>query len=332
MKPQLENHHIARITWNSTGWRMPSVEAGKLEHGTYAAKNGYGHEDWLFRDEWQIDGWRYAFIQAQNLTAKDRGLHPINLTLFAIDPNKRRRLIATIHDLEILNPNQAKEALNAFRENGWLKAMRDDVKTIGGDVKPLKNPKPNHILNIRYRRSQLVPYPPDTFLPDNDWSRNRNRYKLYAFDESVREQIGKTIRRRKSAKYDPAAKTLFRKGTQSIEYTPEHQIMQAKLLTELRQEYGNKHVRHEEDFVDVIMDNGKERIFFEIKSDLTTRTVIRQALGQLMEYAYHPSRIGRMPDFLVIVGRSPLEDADKVYLDKLKTDFGLPLSYRTLPI
>lgn len=327
-----DNHYFARITWNSHGWRRPSGEPGSLEHGSYASEHGYGHEDWLFRDEWLIDGWRYAFIEARNLKAKDRSLQPITLTLFAIDPKKNRRLIATIHEVEILSEIQAKEALKLFRKQGWLETMRGEIRAIGGDAESLRNPKPEHVLNIRYRRSDLTPYPENTFLPDDVWTRNRSRYKLYTFNPDNRKQLEHGIRLRQPAKSDPVARQMFRRGTNPTEYTPEHKIMQAKLLKELRQQFGSKAVTHEEDFVDVIVDTGKERIFYEIKTDLSPLAVIRQALGQILEYAYHPACRGREPNLLVIVGRKALSNPEMKYLEKLKNDFGLPLSYRSLYI
>ncbi len=58
---------ITRISYNSKNWERPTGDARKHEAaGTYNHEHGFGHEDWLFRSEWQIDGWRYAFIQGVN--------------------------------------------------------------------------------------------------------------------------------------------------------------------------------------------------------------------------------------------------------------------------
>jgi len=62
---------ITRIAYNSAGWRKPTGEASKHESaGSYNQQFGFGHEDWLFRHEWLIDGWRYAFIQGIKLDAR----------------------------------------------------------------------------------------------------------------------------------------------------------------------------------------------------------------------------------------------------------------------
>ena len=108
--------------------------------------------------------------------------------------------------------------------------------------------------------------------------------------------------------------------------------MQAKLFSELQEQYGREHVWLETDFVDARVESKKELIYFEIKTDLDPRAVIRQALGQILEYAYHPARIGRRPDSLVIVGRSALGSEDEAYLKSLCGTFCLPLSYRVVTI
>jgi hypothetical protein len=121
-----------------------------------------------------------------------------------------------------------------------------------------------------------------------------------------------------------------RKGTAPVECTPEHARMQEKLMKELAVEYPNANIRREEDFVDVEVRTLSERILFEIKSDLEPRSVIRQALGQILEYAYYPTREETLPVKLVIVGRGRLSDAARSYLNRLKQEFHLPIEYRVV--
>ena len=53
--------YYARICWNTRGWVAPSGDAKNLETGTYAAKDKFGHEEWLFNFMWLLDGYHYAF-------------------------------------------------------------------------------------------------------------------------------------------------------------------------------------------------------------------------------------------------------------------------------
>lgn len=333
----LESHSgrkLARIAYNSAGWQRPTGDAGELESGeTYNAKNKFGHEDWLFRAEWVIDGWRYAFIQGLNKHRLAYVGQSLDVTLYTLQPDKRRRLVATINGLESLDNDQAKDALAVFKERGWLRTMQKEVKDIGGNADALGDPKwAEHVLNVRFRIDNVDAYPPDTFLPDDDWIHDRHRYMLYKLEDADRQRIEQGRLGRSGSQEPPEVRRLFRRGTNPIEYTPEHGKMQAKLMAELQQEYGKGCVCREEDFVDVRVETEKELIYFEIKTDLDPRAVIRQALGQILEYAYHPARAGRRPDKLVIVGRKPLEEHEMAYLKGLCERFSLPLSYRVVTI
>lgn len=327
------NARLARISYNSAGWTHPTGDAGDQESGeTYNAQNRFGHEDWLFRTEWLIDGWRYAFIQGLNKSRRVYFGRPLDVTLFTILPGKRRKLVATIYGLETLDDEQARAALDAFRNRGWLQTMQDEVVAVGGNPDALGAAKwAEHVLNVRFRRENVEMHPPDAFLPEDEWTSNRHRYMLYEIEDQRLGRIESSWFGRRGTQEAPTPQRLFRRGTKALEYTPEHQRMQSQLFTELQEEYGDQ-VCLEQDFVDVRVETGRELIYYEIKTDLSPRAVIRQALGQILEYAYHPARSGRRPDKLVIVGRCKLTPDDDTYLRTLCETFHLPLGYRVVPV
>ena len=119
-------HKITRIAYNSAEWQRPTGEAKTSEGGdTYNRQHGFGHEDWLFRSEWLIDGWRYAFIQGVNKSHAKlvKAGQPFDLTLFTIQPDKKRRYVATIRGVECLDDQQAEDALKEFKQRGWHNTM-----------------------------------------------------------------------------------------------------------------------------------------------------------------------------------------------------------------
>ena len=320
---------VTRISFNSANWQRPTGEAAQHEGPeTYNHKYGFGHEDWLFRSEWQIDGWRYAFIQGINKSHASlvRANRPFDLTLFTLQPDGRRRYVATILDIECLDDTQASNALDAFKHRGWYDTMVRDIKAVGGDESALGSPEyATWVLNVRFRLDKLRFFPPDTFATATHAIRHFNRYQLYDAEQHV------TGRRRGSSEA-PTPKGFVRKAVPSVECTPEHARMQEKLMTDLKAEYPGAIVVRERDFIDVTVQTDTTLIFFEIKSDLDPRTVIHLALGQILEYAYHPSRLHALPVRLVIVGRRPLSSEDRDYLDKLKQQFALPLEYRAISL
>lgn len=69
---------------------------------------------------------------------------------------------------------------------------------------------------------------------------------------------------------------------------------------------------------------------FEIKTALAPRDCVRQALGQLLEYAYWPG--SPYVKALWVVGPSPIDSETEIYLDGLRERFGMSLGYRHQPV
>ena len=88
--------YYARICWNSNGWRSPSGEVANLEHQTYAAKNRFGHEEWLFNFMWIFGGYHYAFLQPINQSLQRMNGKTIDILLWAINPDKYHVMIGAI--------------------------------------------------------------------------------------------------------------------------------------------------------------------------------------------------------------------------------------------
>ena len=80
--------------------------------------------------------------------------------------------------------------------------------------------------------------------------------------------------------------------------------------------------------VDVIVLQGGERTYYEIKTDLSARACVRAALAQLLEYSYWPGSSEATE--LVVVGEPALDSATRGYLERLTGDFGLPVRYAQL--
>lgn len=65
--------------------------------------------------------------------------------------------------------------------------------------------------------------------------------------------------------------------------------------------------------------------WYEIKTAASAGACIRQAVGQLLEYAYWSE--GPRVRSLVVVGDVPLRSDEEAYLNRLRTLFNLPLDY-----
>jgi hypothetical protein len=327
---------ITRLSYNSDGWRKPTGDAKKLEvGGTYNQEYGFGHEDWLFRDEWTIAGWRYAFLQGVNksLPRLVEAGEPLDVTLFTVQPDKRRRYVARIRDMECLSDAQADDALSEFKKRGWLDAMLHEIERAGGVPGALGNARfARHILNVRFRLENVTHFRNTAFVGSDDPVMNLNRYLLYEMPQ-LKAEISDERKARTGSEELPDPKSYRRASSGPVQVTPEHAEMQKRLMTELRTEFPKPtRIVREENFVDVLVETETDVYLYEIKSDLSPLTVLRQAIGQLLEYSYRRRYATQKSVHLVAVGRNSLTASATAYLYDLQQRYALPLEYRVVSI
>ena len=108
--------------------------------------------------------------------------------------------------------------------------------------------------------------------------------------------------------------------------------MQVALYKKLAKKYGSENVGVENPSgngmrIDlVVRDNNESYSFYEIKTAREPRICVRQAVGQLLEYAYW-SKNSPEPKKLVIVGPATIDTETEAYLEKLTIKYRLPISY-----
>jgi hypothetical protein len=337
--------YLARLCYSTLGWEKPSGRKGKRESAnSYSSETGFGNEEWLFRFEWLIDGWHYGFIEGVNRCRKRflKANEPIDLLLFTIQPDKRRRFVAIVRSIECLNDVQAQAAVATYKELGWYDKMKEEIAAVDGKSKVLENtPLAQHVLNVRFKIEHLEFIIPEIYAPENHLMRKWERYIIYPWHDNIENNAivssnstasPNTGKIRTDNCIISDLQPYYRRGTQGRYITPEHKMMQDRLEAILRSEFPNGSVEREKDCIDIKVTTADEIILYEIKSDLETRTVIRLALGQILEYAYHPSRQYTVSVRLIIVGRRALPPEDSEYLKILRRSFQIPLEYKVVAI
>ena len=114
-----------------------------------------------------------------------------------------------------------------------------------------------------------------------------------------------------------------------------HDEMRDALYASLVEQRGAENVSCEEETcggrpADLVLRRLDSYELFEIKTALAPRDCVRQALGQLLEYAYWPGS----PLFaaLWVVGPSALDDDTRKHLTGLRERFNIPIDYRHVPV
>lgn len=114
-----------------------------------------------------------------------------------------------------------------------------------------------------------------------------------------------------------------------------HNDLQLGLYHRLVSKYGKENVGTElpsgvGTSVDVVVRQRGEYWFYEIKTASSPRACLREALGQILEYAFWPG--GQEATRLIVVGESAIDEDGEEYLRRLKKRFSLPIEYEQITI
>lgn len=128
-----------------------------------------------------------------------------------------------------------------------------------------------------------------------------------------------------------AAVTL---AERELNITLRHNLLQASLCKHLIDEYGAGNVADEQPTglgtkIDVVLRHQPDRYwYYEIKTASSARGCLREALGQILEYAYWPG--AREATKLIVCGEGSLDDDAAAYLSQLRLRFHIPISYEQI--
>lgn len=120
-----------------------------------------------------------------------------------------------------------------------------------------------------------------------------------------------------------------------LDITLRHNTLQEALYRRLAKKYGVENVGSEQPSgagtsIDLVVRLGEEFWFYEIKTAVSPRACLRQAIGQLLEYAFWP---GAQPATrLITVGESELDKEGGEYLRALQRRFQLPFAYEQITV
>ena len=324
--------YLSRICWNSEKWTHPTGEAAKLEDKTWAAREGFGQEEWLFSPRAVAsDGRRYAYLTPVDRSRNRLRGEIIDIHLYTISPDRERCYVGILRNAEVLDEETEKHALEQFKESRFLTEMVQQVNEVALD-KGYDWTEDDMTFNIRYRPEQVEFCDPLEVVPRNARIYGLPaRYRLYPLGEKWRGVVDEWPRRSPAAEPRPTG-TQQREGVGPHEADQLHNDIQNLVTRLLRARYGDENVSVEPDFVDVRLTRGNETILIEVKSDNRPRYAIREALGQLLEYAYRSQQQGVSISEMVIVAPGELSELERRYVEDLRTTRQLPVRYLSVTL
>jgi hypothetical protein len=142
-------------------------------------------------------------------------------------------------------------------------------------------------------------------------------------------KTGFNFKARRFKKVTTAKATL---REQNLDLDLRHNVLQEVLYRRLVSDYGKDNVSAEQPsgvgtMIDIVVKVKEEYWFYEIKTALTPRACLREAIGQLLEYGFWPG--AQEPTRFIVVGESVIDKEGHEYLRRLRERYSLRIEYQT---
>ena len=180
------------------------------------------------------------------------------------------------------------------------------------------------MINIRFKPEDVELFDP-MLVADEEHTISRNsRYHPFNWD-GLLPSIDDTAPVASSSENKRSEKSRKRAAQDGGEYDPTHVRLQNRVYDLLVGCFGARSVFYERDYVDLSIETDGSTILIEVKTAPTAKRCMREAIGQLLEYAHYPK--GKKSCEFVVMGDAPMTRNDQYYLDFLRRQYNFPLRY-----
>lgn len=326
---------ISRLTYNNIGWVEPSGRDRKSKtKGLHEAQHGFGHEEWLFDFSKLINGYKYGFIEGFRTKNNKHAGNAYNLQLFTIDHLlKEKYWVATIQNCYVLTSDEELEIQETYFNKGWIKEQEIQLRKLNLWNQGSSNSLQSFGPNVRFLEKDVLIFEEPVPVTHNTFIDSRDRYLIYDWEDSC--SIVDNI---KGFVFKPSKpnenKKVWRKNApefKSKEIKQLHRQISQRLFKELSELFGEQNIgcdvpNSSGTYIDMVRKSGDKYILYEIKTYNQLRKNIREALGQLLEYAYWDC--SKKIKEIVIVSDKNIEKTANEYLQYLNKFFKMPISYK----
>ena len=314
---------IARLCWNTNNWKCPSGLEGKSKSPqSYENLMGFGHEEWLL-DNTRIlpNGYHYGFIQALNTKSSIHEGKIYDIHLFTISPSSQKVYIGCLYNATVLSYKEKVSVYEYYKNKGWINEMKQDVKSCNGDTHKFSA---DLMFNIKFKfKEAKIHYSNQPLIEKDSLGHRYNLMDINGLPTFLKDKYG-------NVEYLNTDDILRKTQTSEILINPLHKKIQNAVVRILNNQYKHLYLETDSNFGQRIDIKGQPKDsdqwhFFEIKTNSTRRS-IREALGQILEYAHYPKH--QRADCLYIIGPEEPEIEDKQYLSTLRELYKIPVWFR----
>lgn len=339
---------IARLAWNDNGWIKPSGRNGKSNNkDSHEGKYGYGHEEWLFDTSKIIDGFHYGFLEPIRKQQQAYVGNIYNVWLYTIDgSSKKRYWIGEINNVEVIENETAEIIKEVYVKKGWHQEMKNQIVDSGANGKGFSEWKGVDLFNVRFkisdihfrsdyfelpRESKIYRYPRYTFAKYETsftplFSESKFIFKPRSMDSCLSKSDLNSV--------SDIGNSFYLREPKAVEIKYVHKMICKELLSNLSYKYGYENVNYEvaagygANKIDIVVRDEEKYIFYEVKSYNSSRTAIREALGQLLEYSCWITNSNAIKLVIVSQKLGDSEEAIK-YVRHLRNLYELPIYFQT---
>lgn len=323
---------LARICWNSNNWQKPSGKYGKSKN-PYVNEMivGYGHEEWLLDLEKIIDGFHYAYLQAIGAHREKYIGKVFDISLYSIDCyTKIRWWIGEIKNVHIIPEEESIKVLSIYKKKGWYAEMMEQLKDVDADFRDFQNIHPEYFASIKFRIKDINLLDTPLQFSSNDDAVTSDYYNLKNFVSTPRLSLPNKFSF-KSGHSQKGEKAIANYEAHKKTIDLFHNRIQEKVYNQLCSVYKKQNVGTEvsvngDSKIDLVVKNNRSFTFYEIKTSNSLLKCIREAIPQLLEYAYFPNTINASK--LVIISHNRMTTDAEIYLKHLRKKFNLPIFYQ----
>ncbi len=325
-----------RITWNEYNWEKPSGHLWSKENQTkkniaYENQYGFGHEEWLFNQRYRINGFQYGYVRGVEKAVLKNELID-ELYLYTKDTEGNYFFIGILKNVERITQNSKEQELIKATFDKHLEIAIEELKEVGSDYTELQRTGMTPILKFKWEDANILEEPIPIKIDDSKYRRYQP-YKLTRelenfIDNNLKKQIELNFRpgKAKSKSSYTASKKKGKREVNSLHveiidflYNYLSDKTDKNNLSVEKSSVNGKFI----DLLEKIEDN--EFIFYEVKTSNSGLTNIREAIGQILEYALIDEKI--IPKKLIIIGPAKLNDNEKKYLKRLGKTITIRLEY-----
>lgn len=325
-----------RITWNEFNWEKPSGHFWSKENQAkkniaYENQYGFGHEEWLFNQRYRINGFQYGYIRGVEKASLENDLID-ELYLYTKDTEGNYFFIGILKNVARILGNREEQVLVKAIYDKYFQIAIEELKEVNSDYTELIRTGMSPNLKFKWEDANILDEPIPVIINDSKYRRYQSyrlTKELELFSHNHIENQIKLNFRPGKAKNKSSYTISRKKGKREVKslHVEILDCLYGKLLEKTNK--NNLSVEKSSvngkiiDLLEKIEDNKFN--FYEVKTSNSGLTNIREAIGQILEYALIDERI--IAQTLIIIGPAKLNDNEEKYLRRLKHFLSIKIEY-----